>query len=65
MNFSATVTICQIIKIKGQKPNLEANSYQQIALLATNNFSSSFAPSLKRARLSRAKKTARNRSQLS
>jgi hypothetical protein len=33
-------------KIKGQKPNLEVNSHQQIALLTTNNFSTSFAPVL-------------------
>lgn len=44
MNFSETVTICRIMKIKGQKPNLEAISAQQIALLATNDFFSSFAP---------------------
>ncbi|WP_373534957.1 hypothetical protein [Microcoleus sp.] len=33
-------------KLRG-KPNLEVNSHQQIALLTTNNFSTSFAPVLK------------------
>ena len=32
------------MKIKGQKPNSEVNSHQQIALLVTNHFFSSFAP---------------------
>jgi hypothetical protein len=36
------------MKIKGQKPNSEVNSHQQIALLVTNHFFSSFAPILKR-----------------
>jgi hypothetical protein len=43
MNFSATVTICSYKKLRG-KAKLEALSYQQIALLATNDFFSSLTP---------------------
>ncbi|PSB53994.1 hypothetical protein C7B67_00790 [filamentous cyanobacterium Phorm 6] len=44
MNFSETVTICQILKIKGQKLNSEVNIHPQITLLVTNHFFISLAP---------------------